>query len=145
MRLLNAVINGLQKKFPPARATLAIVALVTPLVAAASAVGTPWVATHFPGLPAFTSGQLTTFALGGIAAVLGAAVPLAYRYIDGWQKKEEADRVAEAATLAHKRAVELKLVDRGENTETTAAIEDGTARTIGTTVVPTPPGTDAAA
>lgn len=139
MRLLNAVIDGLQRKFPPARATLAIVALVTPVVAAASAVGTPWVATHFPGLPTFTSGQLTTFALGGIAAVLGAAVPLAYRYIDGWQKKEEADRTAAAATLAHKRAVELKLVDRGEHTTTTQELEDVTASTTGTTVVPTPP------
>lgn len=139
MRLLNAIIDGLQRKFPPARATLAIVALVTPVVAAASAVGTPWVATHFPGLPAFTSGQLTTFALGGIAAVLGAAVPLAYRYIDGWQKKEEADRTAAAATLAHKRAVELKLVDRGEHTATTQTLEDAAASTTGTTVVPTTP------
>lgn len=106
MKLLNPIIDRLQAKFPPARATLAILAILTPIVAAGAAVATPWLATHFPGLPQFTTGQLTAFALGGIGSVLSIAVPLGYKYIDGWQKKEERDE-------GHEHRIELALIEAG--------------------------------
>lgn len=82
-KALDKVLDYLQGVFPPNR----VVALLTAPVAAGVAVGTAWVAQHFPGLPAFDSAQLTAFALAGAAAVVTAA----YKWIDGWQRHEERD------------------------------------------------------
>jgi hypothetical protein len=79
--LLNKIIDYFQAKFPPNR----LVALLTAPVAAGVAAGTAWVAQHFPGLPAFSNGELTAFALAGALALITAA----YKWIDGWQKHEE--------------------------------------------------------
>lgn len=106
MRLLNAIIDGLQAKFPPARATLAIMTCVTPIVGLAAAVATAWVAVHFPSLPAFSPAEVTALALGGLAAVVAPAVRLGYKYIDGWQLKEEAER-------NHRHHMEVEMVHAG--------------------------------
>jgi hypothetical protein len=81
VKLLNGVIDYLQKKFPPNR----VVALLTPLVfVPASAFVSAWVAKNIPSAhlnPAEVSGA---FVVGGLAAVTAT-----YKWLDGWQKHEE--------------------------------------------------------
>ena len=40
-----------------------------------------WVAKHFPGLPAFSSDQVTGFFITGASSALGIAI----HYLHGWQ------------------------------------------------------------
>lgn len=124
MKLLDAVIDGLQAKFPPARATLAIIALVTPIVAAGAAVGTAWVAVKFPSLPKFTPAEVTALALGGLTAVVAPAVKLGYRYIDGWQAKEQRDAAAAERAKERDHELELAAVNQGHVTERAQALID---------------------
>jgi hypothetical protein len=91
--MFNALIDRFQAKFPPNRlAALAMGLLLPTVIVPASAFVTAWVPAHFPGLPAFTSGQLTLFALAGGAAAISAGITAGYKFIDGWQKDE--DRLA---------------------------------------------------
>lgn len=83
MKLLSRIIDKLQATFPPNR----IVVVLTPLVfvpAAASVSG--WIAEHFPGV---------AIPQGGVLGIMGAAalaaLTLAYKWIDGWQKHEPID------------------------------------------------------
>ncbi len=80
--MLNALIDRFQAAFPVNR----IVVLLTPIVfvPAASWV-TGYVAVHFPGLPAFTSAQVTGFMVAGAVSALAAG----YKWLDGWQKYED--------------------------------------------------------
>lgn len=80
MSFLNTLINKLQATFPVNR----IVVLLTPLFVSASAWIAGYVAKHFPGLPAFSSGQITAVMI----AAAGAAIAAAYKWVDGWQKHE---------------------------------------------------------
>jgi membrane protein implicated in regulation of membrane protease activity len=78
----NKAIDKAQATFPPNR----IVALLTPLVfVPVSGFVSAWVAKHFPGLPAFSSAQITGFMLVGALSALAAG----YKWVDGWQKAEE--------------------------------------------------------
>lgn len=75
-------IDSVQAKWPPNR----VVVLLTPLVFLPLSVWIPgWAATHFPGLPPLTSGEVLAVELSGALA----ALVLAYKFIDGWQKHEE--------------------------------------------------------
>jgi hypothetical protein len=81
LALLNRGIDKLQKTFPVNR----VVVLLTPIVfVPASAWVTAYVAKHFPGLPAFSSGEVTGLMVAGALSALAAA----YKWIDGWQKHE---------------------------------------------------------
>jgi hypothetical protein len=84
--LLNKGIDKLQETFPPNRVVLLA---ATPIGIAAGAANA-WVATKFPGLPHFTDGQVTAFAIAGFASVIA----LAYKFVDGWQKAEAGGTVA---------------------------------------------------
>jgi hypothetical protein len=86
LALLNRGIDKLQETFPPNRVVLLAAAPIGVAAGAANA----WVATKFPGLPHFTNGQVTAFAIAGFASV----VTLAYKYVDGWQKAEQENRVS---------------------------------------------------
>jgi hypothetical protein len=83
--LLNRGIDKLQTTFPPNRVVLLLAA---PIGVAAGAVNA-WVAVKFPGLPRFSDGQVTAFAITGFVSI----VTLAYKYVDGWQKAEHDERV----------------------------------------------------
>lgn len=131
--------ESFKTKFPPNRVAVALCALVAgPLTIAGGDVAA-WSAVHFPGLH-LTGGQVTAAFLGGAAAVALPLTTAAYKWFTGWIQQEKAGQLEAAAEVEHKRAVELKLVDRGEHTATTAALEDAAAST-GTTVVPAPPVT----
>lgn len=81
MSYLSILIDKVQAAFPVNR----VVVLLTPLVfVPASAWVSAYVAEHFPGLPQFSSGQVTAVAVSG-AVIAGTA---AYKWIDGWQKHE---------------------------------------------------------
>jgi len=80
VKLLNRIVDKLQATFPPNR----IVVTLTPIVfvpAAASASG--WVAEHFPGVDVPAGGVLGLMGAGALAALT-----LAYKWVDGWQKGE---------------------------------------------------------
>lgn len=79
MKLLDALIDYLQAKFPPNR----VVILLTPVFAAAAAFVAAWTAKHVPGLR-LDQGQLTAIFVTGAASV----IPLVYKWLDGWQKHE---------------------------------------------------------
>jgi len=83
------LIDKAQATFPPNR----IVALLTPTVfVPVSGFLAAWVAKHFPGLPQFSSAQITGFMLvGGLAALTAG-----YKWLDGWQKAEERDELGTA-------------------------------------------------
>src|ERR1700743_3106684 len=71
-----------------------LVALLTPVFAAAAVVGSAWLLKHFPGLPFPSTAELTAVeALGATTA--GAA---ALKWLHGHQKWEE--RVADAENIA---------------------------------------------
>jgi hypothetical protein len=79
---VNDAIDALQKKFPPNR----IVVLLTPTAFVPASVWiSGWAATHLPGLPGLTSGEVLGVELAGALA----ALKLADRWIDGWQKHED--------------------------------------------------------
>lgn len=81
MTLLNRLIDKLQETFPPNR----IVVLLTPIAfMPVAATVTAWVATHFPGLE-LDEGII--IGLAGGAAL--AALTLAYKWLDQWQRGED--------------------------------------------------------
>jgi hypothetical protein len=51
-----------------------VVALLTPVFAAAAAVGSAWLTKHFPGLPTPSSGQILGVEIAGATAAGGAAL-----------------------------------------------------------------------
>lgn len=135
--------GSFKAKFPPNRVAVALCALVAgPLTIAGGDVAA-WSAVHFPGLH-LTGTQVTAAFVAGAAAVAFPLVTAAYKWFSGWIQHERAEQLEAAAEVEHKRQVELKLVDRGEHTATSLALEDATASTTATTVVPTPPVTGAA-
>src|ERR1700744_3172723 len=79
---VNKAIDTLQGKFPPNR----VVVLLTPTVFIPTSVWVSgWAATHLPGLPGLTSGEVLGVELAGALA----ALKVADRWIDGWQKDED--------------------------------------------------------
>jgi hypothetical protein len=81
MLILNGLIDKLQETFPPNR----VVALLTPLAfAPAAGYVTVQVARFLPG--AFTASQLTAVFIAGALIAFGKA----YKWLDGWQKHEQA-------------------------------------------------------
>jgi hypothetical protein len=70
-----------------------VVAVLTPVFAAAAAVGSAWLTKHFPGLPELTSTDTTI--LGGLVAVSATAAAL--KWLHGHQSYEKI--IAEAAEL----------------------------------------------
>jgi hypothetical protein len=87
--MLNALIDRFQAKLPPNRlVALALAVLVPTLIAPAAGSLAVWVPAHFPGLPAFTSAQLTAYGVAGVWAALLAGATAGYKFIDGWQKHE---------------------------------------------------------
>lgn len=92
---VNKVIDSAQEKFPPNR----IVVLLTPAVFVPASIWiSGWAATHLPGLPGLTSGEVLGVELAGALA----ALKLADRWIDGWQKHEAQVADSPAAAI-HKR------------------------------------------
>lgn len=80
--MISALIDKFQATFPVNR----LVALATPLVfVPISAWFSGYVAKHFPGLPAFSSAQITGIMVAGSVAALTAG----YKFLDGWQKHEQ--------------------------------------------------------
>jgi hypothetical protein len=85
----NKAIDTLQEKFPPNR----VVVLLTPTAFVPASVWiSGWAATHLPGLPGLTSGEVLGVELAGALA----ALKLADKWIDGWQMHEQ--RTARATT-----------------------------------------------
>jgi len=93
-KLLATFAAYLQAKFPVNR----IVVLLTPVFVTLSGYASAWMAEHFPGLPQFTSAQITGFMVAGAVAGLTAA----YRWLKGWEAHE--------ARTAPKQATEIKPV-----------------------------------
>lgn len=79
-KLLAKAAAYLQAKFPVNR----VVVLATPAFVAVSGYAAAWAGEHFPGLPQFTSAQITGFMVAGAAAGLTAA----YRWLKGWEAHE---------------------------------------------------------
>lgn len=82
MKVLSALIDYLQAKFPPNR----VVVLLTPLVfAPAAGFVSAWVAQRVPGVT-LDPAEVTGVFVAGAAF----AVAKAYKWLDGWQKHESA-------------------------------------------------------
>lgn len=79
------------KSIPASR----VVAVLTPVLAAGSAVGTAWLSKHFPGLPKFSPTEVTALAVAGAGSVVGPAV----KWLDGNSKFER-----DTLTLSHEAA-----------------------------------------
>lgn len=105
---LNGLIDRFQAKFPPNRLAL----VFGPVIAIAAAAVAPWLAEHFPGLPQFSTGQLTVYGVAGAAAVTG----LAYKFIDGCQKDEKtkAIQVENELLCVHQRHLESMRLESRE-------------------------------
>lgn len=89
--MLNSIIDNLQAKFPPNRlVALAMALLIPTVITPAAAFVAVWAPTHLPGLPAFSTAQLTAFGIAGASAALLAATTAGYKWIDGWQRHEGA-------------------------------------------------------
>lgn len=80
LKLLSKLAAYLQSKFPVNR----IVVLLAPAFVTLSGYASAWMAEHFPGLPQFTSAQITGFMVAGAAAGLTTA----YRWLKGWEAHE---------------------------------------------------------
>jgi hypothetical protein len=98
IKLLAKAAAYLQEEFPVNR----VVVLATPGFVALSGYVSAWMAEHFPGLPQFTSAQITGFMVAGAVAGLTAA----YRWLKGWEAHEArtAPRLA-TAVLTEGKAV----------------------------------------
>jgi hypothetical protein len=103
-KLLAKFATYLQTKFPVNR----VVVLLTPAFVALSGYAAAWTGEHFPGLPQFTSAQITGFMVAGAAAGLTAA----YRWLKGWEAHEAQvavdPSVAVNKKLAARRAAKVK-------------------------------------
>lgn len=97
--MLDELIDGLQAKYPPNRVAIALGVVLTALLAPAAGVAAAWVQTHFPGLPAFTPAEVLAGAGTVTVAVSTAVVTLAYKFVDGWQKREAAKHAIVARIL----------------------------------------------
>lgn len=86
MSFLSDMIDRLQAALPVNR----VVSMATPLIGVGVAAGAAWVAQHFPGLPDFSPAALTAIAVTAFASVSAAA----YKWVDGWQKHEQANAAA---------------------------------------------------
>jgi hypothetical protein len=71
-----------------------IVALLTPVFAAAAAVGSAWLTKHFPGLPTPSSGQILGVELAAATAAGGAALSWLKGHQQWEQRIDEAERDA---------------------------------------------------
>jgi hypothetical protein len=80
LKLIAKLAAYAQAKLPVNR----IVVLLTPAFVALSGYAAAWTGEHFPGLPQFTSAQITGFMVAGAAAGLTAA----YRWLKGWEAHE---------------------------------------------------------
>jgi len=99
-KLLNRIIDKLQATFPPNR----IVVLLTPILFMPLAGSvTAWTATHFPGL-ALSEGIV--IGLAGAAAL--AALTLAYKWLDQWQRGETIDFGADFGEVVDQFVAELQ-------------------------------------
>lgn len=65
-----------------------VVAFLTPVFTAASAVGTGWLSRHFPGLPHINSTQLVVLEGAGASAALSAAL----KFLHGQSQYERAEQ-----------------------------------------------------
>jgi hypothetical protein len=72
-----------------------VVALLTPVFAAAAAVGSAWLTKHFPGLPTPSSGQILGVEIAGATAAGGAALS----WLKGHQQWEARIDEAEQAAI----------------------------------------------
>jgi hypothetical protein len=68
-----------------------VVALLTPVFAALAGWIAQVAAQYLPGHPSLNAGELTAVFVAGAAAALAAA----YKWLQGWQKFEEAQRFLE--------------------------------------------------
>lgn len=109
--MLNALIDKFQATWTPNRLVAAAMALLIPLaIAPAAGYVAVWIPQHFPGLPTFTTAQLTAFGIAGVSAALLAGVTAGYQWIDGWQKHENRQAYVKDAEAEHRRALELAAV-----------------------------------
>lgn len=109
--MLNNLIDKLQAKFAPNRlVALAMAILIPTVITPGAAFLAAWVPAHFPGLPAFTAGQLTAFAITGGGAALLAATTAGYQWIDGWQFDEARKHGAEQARLEREHQLRMAIV-----------------------------------
>lgn len=86
--MFDVLIDSAQKRWPPNRVAIALAALLTPFIALAAAAATAWLQTHFPGLPEFTTAQVTATVVAVVIAVVTTIVTLVYQLVDGWQKEQ---------------------------------------------------------
>lgn len=118
--MLNSLIDRFQAKFPPAKLTT----LLTPTVFVPASIWiTGYVAKHFPGLPAFTTGQVTAFMIAGGFAAMTAS----FKRVDGWQKHEKREADAELVQLRDENAAHLAVIEKAQSpTEAEMALENST-------------------
>jgi hypothetical protein len=83
VKILNEIIDTLQEKFPINR----IATLLTPVFAAVAGWVATWIAENFPYLESmgFNETQILGFFITGAVAALG----IAYKWLDGWQKDQQ--------------------------------------------------------
>lgn len=79
-----------------------IVALITPIAASGTAVGTAWLGRHFPGLPAPSNASLVALEVTGASAVVAAAL----KWLHGLSAWERLERTIEAGVQPALKAVE---------------------------------------
>jgi hypothetical protein len=136
--MLNQIIDRLQDRFPPAK----VVTLLTPLIFVPAALYVSgYVAEHFPGLPEFTSGQVTAFMVAGALA----AVTAAYKRVDGWQKDDRRETeiaIEEARLLTEERIAVLRSGDL-HVAEEMGLLDKTPSAAAGTVPAPPPPSPDA--
>ena len=99
-----------------------VVALATPVFAAAAGVGSAWLAAHFPGLPHFSPTEITVFLTTGATAGGTAAV----KFLHGnsqWERLEHT-----LSVIYDKSSTEVNTLDPGLIQKLEAALlADGSA------------------
>lgn len=114
---LSQAVDRVQQKLPPET----IAKMLAPVFSVGAGWLTAWAATHLPGLPQFSAGEVAGFFALGTAAM---ATKL-YKLIDGWQKREEARREAAAAALQRASEERVAAIQNApSDSDTRSAISD---------------------
>jgi hypothetical protein len=114
--MLQSLWAAFKAKFPPNRAIIAIMGVLTPLLAIAAGDLATWSTKHVAGLH-LTQGGLTAAFIAGAATVVAAVVPLAYRWMTGWIAHEGRAHEIELAVIQAGHTLPVKAQDIADNRE----------------------------
>lgn len=107
--MLEAIWDSIKAKFPPNRAVVAIMAVVTPVLAIAAGDLATWATVHAASLH-LTSGEIFGVFVAGVTAVVAPAVTWLYKWMTGWIQHEGAKQRKEVALIeaGHQTTVEAE-------------------------------------